>query len=268
MRSVHILLCAAVVLMVPAAGAGAQTRLAAFRGNVLADSTNRPLRGAEVTIPRLGKSVFTDSLGGFLLTGIEAGSEIVMVKRIGFASVTTQVRFSAGDTLEADILMVSNAQHLAEVKVKGKATPRRLSEFERRRGEGFGHFVTEEQLANSQSRLLSEIINSIPGPQIYRSNNSTAAWVATARGAQSVGGTFQVDSKDVARGAPNNSCYAAVFLDGVPVFTGRSGQQLFDINSVPVSEIAGIEYYGGAASIPTEFNVGGNTCGVLVIWTK
>ena len=70
------------------------------------------------------------------------------------------------------------------------------------------------------------------------------------------------------RGAPNNQCYAAVFLDGTPVFTGRRGELLFDVNSIPTSQISGIEYYGGSGTVPAEFNVGGNTCGALVIWTK
>ena len=268
MRFVPVLLACAVALAVPGGGTGAQTRLASLRGNVLADSTNLPLRGAAVSIPRLGKTAVTDSLGGFLLGGIELGQEIVMVRRIGFKEVTAQLRFKAGDTVEVDFLMLPTVQRMAEVQVKGKARPAKLSAFDRRRAEGFGHFISEDQLANQQNRLLSEVVNTIPGQQIYRSNNSSAAWVATARGQQSLAGTFRVDPSDVSRGAPNNQCYATVFLDGTPVFTGRRGELLFDINSVPTAQIAGIEYYGGSASMPPEFNIGGNSCGALVIWTK
>lgn len=268
MRSVPVLLTCAIALAVPGGGAGAQTRFASLRGNVLADSSNLPLRGAVVSIPRLGKTAVTDSLGGFLLGGIELGQEIVMVRRIGFKEVTAQLRFAKGDTVEVDFLMLPTVQRLAEVQVKGKSRPAKLSAFDRRRAEGFGHFISEDQLANQQSRLLSEVVNTIPGQQIYRSNNSSAAWVATARGQQSLAGTFRVDPSDVSRGAPNNQCYATVFLDGTPVFTGRRGELLFDINSVPTAQIAGIEYYGGSASMPPEFNIGGNSCGALVIWTK
>ena len=268
MRSVPGLLTFAIALALPGGSTGAQVRLASLRGNVLSDSSNRPLAGAEVSIPRLGKWTVTDSVGGFLLGGIEVGKEIVMVRRIGFKAVTTQLRFAAGDTVEVDILMLPTVQRLAEVQVKGKSRPAKLTEFDRRRAEGFGHFISEDQLLNQQARLLSEVVNTIPGQQIYRSNNSTAAWVASARGAQSVAGTFRLDPSDVNRGAPNNQCYAAVFLDGTPVFTGRRGELLFDINSVPTAQIAGIEYYGGSASMPPEFNIGSNTCGVLVIWTK
>jgi len=268
MRSGRAVLTCALALAAPYGGAAAQSRLAALRGNVLADSSNRPLSGAEVSIPRLGKTAVTDSLGGFLIPGIELGREVVMVKRIGFTSITSQLQFSKAETVDVDFLMLPTAQRLAQVEVKGKPREAKLMEFDRRRAEGFGHFITLDQLVNQQNRLLSEVINTIPGQQIYRSNNSTAAWVASARGQQSVLGTFKVDRSDISRGAPNNQCYAAVFLDGTPVFTGRRGELLFDINSVPTSQIAGIEYYGGAGSQPAQFNVGGNTCGALIIWTK
>jgi hypothetical protein len=170
--------------------------------------------------------------------------------------------------VDVDFMLISTAQRLPGVTVNGEATKPKLSEFERRRAMGFGHFVTDSMLANQRNRLLSEVVNTIPGQQIYRSNTSTAAWVSSARGAQSIMGTFKLDPSDVRRGAPNNQCYAAVFLDGVPVFVGRRGQLLFDINSVPTNSISGIEYYGGSGSLPPEFNVGSNTCGALVIWTK
>jgi hypothetical protein len=246
----------------------AQPRLASLRGIVMEDSTNRPLAGAVVSIPRLSKQVVTDSAGAFLLPGIPLGNEILMVRRIGYGSVTTQLHFARAETVDVDVALISTAQRLPGVTVKGEATSPKLREFDRRRAEGFGHFITDSMMKNMRNRLLSEVVNMIPGQQIYRSNNSTAAWVSSSRGVQSVAGTFVLDQSDVRRGAPNNQCYAAVFLDGVPVFTGRRGQLLFDINSVPTSQISGIEYYGGAGSLPPEFNKGGNTCGALVIWTK
>src|SRR5450432_1757601 len=100
MRPVPVLLTCAIALVIPSAGALAQTRLASLRGNVLADSSNRPLSGAEVAIPRLGKTTVTDSLGAFILRGIELGNEIVIVRRIGFESVTSQLKFSKAEMVE------------------------------------------------------------------------------------------------------------------------------------------------------------------------
>lgn len=267
-RPVPFFLACVTVFGVLTARADAQQRLGAFHGFVLTDSSEHPLRGAEVAIPRLRMSVLTDSLGGFRLAGIGAGREVVIVHRIGFVTVTTQLTFTAGDTLETDFLMVPNAQPLAGVRVNAKNIPRRFAEFERRRSAGFGHFITQEELAKMENRLVSEVLSTLPGPHIYRSNSSTAAWVASSRGQQSISGSFQVDQFDRSRGAPGNQCYAAVFLDGNPVFTAQRGQQLFDINTIPTAQIAGIEYYGGGGTVPPEFNGSRNTCGTLVIWTK
>jgi len=112
------------------------------------------------------------------------------------------------------------------------------------------------------------VINTIPGPQIFRSNSSSAAWIGSARGQQSIVSTFQVDQLDMSQGAPNGQCYAAVYLDGVPVFTAQRGQALFDVNSISTASVRAIEYYAGAGTMPPEFNGSRNACGAVVIWTK
>lgn len=269
MRLSAVLPSLAAALTLVAGGALAQPHLAVLRGTVVSDSANTPIRGAVVTLMRLNRSTLSDSSGAFILPGIEAGVEIVQVRRVGYAPITTRLKLPAGDTLDVDFEMSLNAQRLTEVRVKGQPPPPpKLAEFERRRAAGFGHFVDDSVLSKMQNRLTSEVVNLFPGQQTYRSNVSTAAWVASSRGQQSIQGAFRLDPSDVKRGAPNNQCYAAVFLDGTPVFTGRRGELLFDVNSVPPSQIAAMEYYGGSSSLPPEFNVGGNTCGALVIWTK
>jgi hypothetical protein len=246
----------------------AQQKLSVLKGNVLADSSELPIRGAEVSVPRLRLTTTTAVDGSFRLSGISSGREIVMVKRLGFASITTTLNFAPGDSIDTDFILLPSAQNLPGVRIKGQAQDRKLAEFNRRKAEGFGHFLTSDQLEKMQTRAMAEVLNTIPGPQIYRSNVSSAAWVASARGQQSINNTFQVDQMDVNRGAPNGQCYAAVFLDGNPVFTAQNGQALFDINSIPTASVAGIEYYAGAGSMPPEFNGPRNTCGAVVIWTK
>lgn len=261
---------AALILALAAAPAEAraQPKLAVLKGNVLTDSSELPIRGAEISVPRLRLTTTTAIDGTFRLSGVAPGREIVMVKRVGFMPVTTTLNFAAGDSIDTDFILVSTVQTLPSIKVKGRAFERKFAEYERRKAEGFGRFLDTEQLDKMQSRLLGEVLNTIPGPQIYRSNVSSAAWVASARGQQSINNTFEVDQMDISRGAPNGQCYAAVFLDGTPVFTAQRGQPLFDINSLPTASIRAIEYYAGAGTMPPEFNSSRNTCGAVVIWTK
>ena len=59
--------------------------------------------------------------------------------------------------------------------------------------------------------------------------------------------------------------------DGATVFEGHGAGfavEPFNVNSIPPGEIAGIEYYAGAATLPAELNSTRNTCGLLVIWTR
>ena len=250
------------------AEARAQQKLAVLKGTVLTDSSELPIRGAEISVPRLRLTTMSALDGTFRLAGVTPGREIVMVKRLGFSPVTTTLNFAPGDSIDTDFLLLSTVHTLPSVKVKGRALDRKLAEYERRKAAGFGHFLDSEQLEKMQARQLSEVINTIPGPQIFRSNSSSAAWIASARGQQSIASTFQVDQMDMSQGAPNGQCYAAVYLDGVPVFTAQRGQPLFDVNSISTASVRAIEYYAGAGTMPPEFNGSRNACGAVVIWTK
>lgn len=191
-----------------------------------------------------------------------------MVRRVGFQPVTQQFIFTSGAAVEADFLLLKAVQSLPRVSVKAQQTSIRLAEFERRRGEGFGHFLTTADLDKAAGRAMADVFNAVPTLRMYRSNVSTSAWAVSARGQQSVSGVFKVDQYDTNRGAPATQCYAAVFLDGNPIFTGRPGQLLFDLDSLHPKTLAGVEIYGGNATIPPEFQRGGNTCGAVVIWTR
>ncbi len=259
-------LCTAIAMSPTATRA--QQKLAVLKGNVLTDSSELPIRGAEISVPRLRLTTTTALDGTFRLSGVAPGREIVMVKRIGFMPVTTTLNFAPGDSIDTDFILVRSVTTLPGVKIKGRASDRKLAEYERRKAEGFGRFLDAEQIDKMQARLLAEVLNTIPGPQIYRSTMSSAAWIASSRGQQSINNTFQVDQMDIGRGAPNGQCYAAVFLDGTPVFTAQRGQPLFDINSIPTASVRAIEYYAGAGTMPPEFNGSRNACGAVVIWTK
>lgn len=242
--------------------------MSALRGNVLVDSIEAPIKGAEIHLQGSRFRVQSDSAGGFKLTGIAPGRQLITVRRLGFNPVTAVLNFVAGDTLESDFLLVPSATRLAGVNVTGKKPTPGMAEFERRRAAGFGRFITSEQLEKMAGRQMIEVLGVVPGPVLVRSNSTSAAWVAGGRGQQSVGGSFVLDRADKAKGAPGGKCWAAVYLNGALVFGGQPGEALFDVNTLPVDQIGGVEFYNGAGSMPVEFNGARNTCGALVIWFK
>ncbi|MDQ6831222.1 MAG: carboxypeptidase-like regulatory domain-containing protein [Gemmatimonadota bacterium] len=265
------LVAPAIVALLVSSSASAQQRAAILIGNVLADSTDRPIAGAEILIPSQQLLVFSDSLGHFRIGPIAAGRHLVSVRKIGYAPSSAMITFHAVDSSEADFVLVPLERPgaiLAADTVVGKSVPlaAKLIDFERRRANGIGHFLSSAQIAKLDQHLVSEILMSLPGPKVYR-GASSAAWVAGGRGARSNTLTA-VSRADRIRGAPETPCWAAVRVDGVLVYSARPGEGLFDVNSVPASEIVGMEFYNGSSDIPPEFSGARNTCGLLLIWTK
>jgi hypothetical protein len=77
-----------------------------------------------------------------------------------------------------------------------------------------------------------------------------------------------LDVADINAGA-GIACYADVYLDGVLVYNSSTRKvPLFDVNSIPPSNIIGIEFYAGGASVPAKYNATSGGCGVLLIWTR
>ncbi|HVT38787.1 MAG TPA: carboxypeptidase regulatory-like domain-containing protein [Gemmatimonadaceae bacterium] len=256
------------IIAFAAAHVGAQPTAGAT-GRVLNDVDDKPLGGAEVSMPGLGLRSTSDSSGAFRLGGVPAGKQIVWVRKIGFNPISAVLTFVAEETLECDFILLPATTRLPGVEVKGVApVSPKLSEFEERRKEGFGHFLTASQLEKMEGRRMAEIMATIPGPRILR-GTTNAAWVVGGRGPVSVtrnGGAL--NAMDVARGAKRGLCYSAVILDGIFVYQGHDGESLFDINSIQPAEIAGLEVYTSTATIPPKYNGTRATCGLVVVWTK
>jgi carboxypeptidase-like protein len=269
-KTLHRMLGAAVLLAVafPMASTVQAQKMSVLAGKVMQDSSEIPVLGAEITVQGVRGGAISDSLGRFVLGNIPSGKALVTIKRLGFSPITAVLTFAPGDTLEGEFLLVTTAARLKGVEIRGKSRdPARLIAFEERRKSGFGQFIGPEVLAKMEARRTDDVLRTIPGPVIQRSNVSSAAWVAAGRGAYS-NGLYKVERMDITRGADPGKCYSTVYLDGVAVFSALAGETLFDINSVPPAQIHGIEYYSSSGTIPPQFPEKRGTCGVIVVWTK
>lgn len=244
------------------------TGTAVLRGSVLDDGDDHRLGGATVSIENLRLTVLTDSAGNFTLRGIPAGRHIVIAKRLGYQPVSSVLAFSQRDTVEADFALIKSVPSLPRVDVKTSAPlPPRLSEFGERRKMGIGSFLGPEDFIKNKDRRMSEILVAVPNVNVTRGIGSYG-WV-TSRMGYSSGQRFELSQADLRRGAERNLCYAAVMLDGSYVFSGQPGELLFDVNSLSPSSVQAAEYYRDAASIPAKYNrMQGQTCGLLILWTK
>ncbi len=241
---------------------------------LVTDSANVPIGGVEVAFPDLSKTTLTNEQGAFALRDVPPGVQRVLVRRVGYGPVEAQVAIEAGRTIERHIRMV-RATNLDSVVVTAKSVDHQLDDFEENKKLGIGHFLTRAELAPQEGRSTGAVLTTLPGIKVFAIG--PYAWVGSGRhNVTSIRGSGAgLDDMDVPKRAPLWDCYALVFADDHLVFRGQKFQTtkglqwepLFDINSIPVSEIEAIEYYASAAQTPTKYSVLNSQCGVLVIHT-
>jgi hypothetical protein len=232
-----------VAMCVAASSVAAQVRTGAISG-VVKDSAGMPIPSVEVTAIKSAKVVRTDTAGRFLISALAAGSADFSFRRLAYSPVVLSVLIPADDTTDVTVTLGESALQLTGVVVQEHAAQlRELTEFEARRKQGIGHFVTRAEIEKRHPLLLSDMMRRIPGATILTGENGRAA-LRFAR-----------------VGRPN--CPPQFFVDGMQV----SG---FAIDDMPPGDVEGVELYAGAAGLPPEFNRlhGTTICGTVAIWTR
>lgn len=228
---------------------------------VSADSASQPLLDAEVLLPGLSLSTRTDSRGGFRIDDIPVGTHQLIVRRLGYGALDTKLSFEANEREERRVLL-SRVSVLDSVDVRADFA---IPSFEEHRRVGLGKFLTRAELSQMENRTVMAILSNFSGTQI-NSNKFGSYFLARARGPQSLSGA-ELRGGSAEDPAPLG-CYAHVYLDNHPMYTGKAGQSLFNLKQLSPDRIEAIEYYASAAQTPARYNILNSTCGVLVIWTR
>jgi hypothetical protein len=238
--------------------AGAQAPAAApatYRGRLLGvfnAQTGDPVEGAEV-IDMLNKTkALTTATGTVTLAFLPDGGGMVQVQKIGFAPYANVIAISEADTLPVTVMLSPIAQTLAPVVTTSTHVYRSpaLREFEARRLAGHGKFIPEEQLRKNDSRTMTDLIRQM-GVMVQCAKTTSACYAVSTR----------QNSRYAIRGG--GACSFDVYIDGQRVTDERRNlEKLF------VNEMGGVESYAGPASIPTQYNMTGSACGVLLFWSR
>lgn len=244
----------------PAAG------LATFSGVIVADSTGQPLADVEVRLPALFKSAVTSERGGFRITGIPAGEQQVLVRRIGYGPADARVTFAASRTLEKRIIL-RRVVVLDTMSVLERAS---LPSFEEHRRLGLGHFFTREQIQPMEGMHLSSLLGQVPGLGLI-SGAAGIAWILPNRAKKHPcrEGDLKCLREHNMMRPPGGAlkCYSQVYLDNMLMNPGRP-TEAFDVNTIPPNTIEALEYYSSHLQTPHKYDDPNADCGVLVIWTR
>lgn len=204
------------------------------------DTSLASLADASVSILGSTLKVVTGSNGRFQILAVPAGHYILVVRRLGFAPVSSAVQVAAGDTVRASFALERLVTALDTVKVAAKRLSTRMAEFEDRRKFGQGQFMTQAEIEKRNALYPEELIRSFMGVNV-------------------VGG-HALSKRMGLRGCPMQ-----FFVDGVAILSPDL------TNDLPTpKELAGIEVYTGSATVPLQYKTmrGGGSCGVILIWTR
>jgi iron complex outermembrane receptor protein len=222
----------------------AQESTATIRGRVTDEASQLPLRGATVTVG--SQSTQTRPDGGYLLTGIPAGTDTVRAAMIGYTPSARAVTVAGGQTVDVDFAMTAQAINLAEMVVIGYG--------EQRQGNITGAVtnVTAEEFNTGRVVTPTELIqNKVAGVQVLENNEPGGSTSIRIRGPTSTS-------------ASNEPLYV---VDGLPLGTGggiAAGRDPLNfLNSEDIASITVLRDASAAAIYGTNA-----ANGVVLITTK
>jgi hypothetical protein len=263
-----------------AATAGAQEKVT-FAGRVVADTTHRPLADVDIVIPDLALGTTSGKDGSFRLAKVPSGAHGVRFRKIGYAMLDTTLRFDGKDSVTIALVRITE---LDSMKVLGDMRDPGMDDFERNRRMGLGHFYTRADIAKFDNLKTADFLVQTNGIVVNRGTGGEAWVQGKGRSASIRGKGVTVNQQDAIAGAPAAGCFATVYLDNMQVYNpGRTNgpvrkelgitfnegaMPLFDVNSIPPSSIEAVEFYAGAAQIPSKYMGLNTNCGVLVIHTR
>jgi TonB family protein len=210
------------------------------------DTTGAPVLGAEVSITGVPYKSVSDEKGNFHFSGVTAGPVTVGVRRLGFVPKNRDLIVSDGAaTTSVIVRMVPVPTVLTPVIVQTKRvdyTGRLAGYYQRLEKKNGGYFITRDQIDRENPRMLSQLLQHVPG-------------ITPSRGRFGVTGIRM-------RG---RNCAPLVWLDGTPMPAGE-----VDLDSFSPQSLHGIEMYLGSTTAPARYtlNRDRNSCGTIVLWSR
>ncbi len=213
------ILAVAVVFGFAASSAEAQ-QTGRIVGKVTDAQSGAPVAEAQVFIPGTGLGGLTRTNGAYVILEVPAGPKEIRVERIGLAPVTQQVTVVAGQALEVNIQMTTQALGLDEIVVTGTAGAARRREV--------GNTIAQinvAQVANKPTASVELLQAAAPGVQVTRTDGN-------------LGGGYNIRLRGNKSVSMTNS--PIIYIDGV-----RMQSKPFPVGNSSVARQAN----GGSANI-------------------
>ncbi|HEY4218230.1 MAG TPA: hypothetical protein VGM67_13895 [Gemmatimonadaceae bacterium] len=231
---------------------------------VFSEMTGNPIPGAKVSSVLGHMSTVTGPTGIVSLIFLAEGENLVRLQRLGYEPQTFMVNIAPSDTAPLTMMMrpLTTLQAMITTATTSTLQSRKLTGFlEREKSHAEGYFIDSTVIDKSGAYELANLLVA-RAPGVLTISNQGRTYLAGS--ARCRDGT--------AHGPPQ------VFVDGVPMTSdfvpdnggGKATGDMapFNLEEIPVSDLAGIEWYSDNTTTPMEFSSMSKRCGALLLWTK
>jgi hypothetical protein len=211
------------------------------------DSLGRPVMGVELRMKGHDAILArTNDDGGFRIPSMPVGPSSIALRRLGFAPAVVDVRLRADEIDSLVIVLSALATVLPEVAAVDEhdaRSKRILARFWERRKNGFGSFMTRDEIEARNAPDFAELVRTIRGVQIMTRNGRSVIRFSRTHMTRDCPPQYIVNGVGIENGSPDE-------------FTPE--------------DVEALEIYPGISTIPIEFQPrpNTNTCGAVVIWTR
>jgi hypothetical protein len=207
----------------------------------------QPAPGSRVDVVGTDAAGVTDERGEFLLSGVPSGTQILLVRHLGWTAKEIGVDLSEAKPQRIAVQLEKYIPMMDPVLVVARSQKALESVgFVQRQRSGMGRYITADEIARRHPFYLSDVLRTVPGLTVEYVNGQPE--IVSTRGGGSLTGENCVN----------------YFIDGMR-FRSIGGDANDFVNP---SDAVGIEIYHPPL-IPGEFSGGaGESCLTIVVWTK
>lgn len=219
---------------------------------IVTDTLLHPLPVADISIVGIGSRLTTSANGRFRFQQVPSGQYLIVVRRIGYAPTSGIVQVARGDTLRVSYTLARSISEMDTIRVREHRVSKRMYEFEGRRAQGVGQFLTQEDIERRGSVQIADYLRSMRGVDVSR--QTSEAFAGNIALSRREGGSYSDGS---------GACAMQIVLDGIIL------PRFFNLDLLPSpKQIAGVEVYSGAATVPPQFGGADRRCGLIAVWTR
>jgi len=240
-------------------------------GTVTDSASGAPIVGARLLLLDSAgtaiKALTISSNGQFTFDIPHLGQYRLLISRIGYPiTLSKPFAFASQFTARVSLSLPSNPITLDTVAVVAKEIERRLpyladAGFYRRRQEGFGHFLTRDEIDKRDPLILTDLLHGMSGVRVTCGGQQG--------GPRGPGPHCTVTMRAANTMFFRGKCNPSVVLDGAllqPGGTGGGGLLLDDL--VNPFNIEALEVYPGPEGVPVQYSGYLSPCGAILVWSR